>query len=433
MTRDSQKFILSISAMALPLLFSGMVLAQDASPAVEMGANAWNNWTKADSGGSGELPAGVENKDYIRCKACHGWDRLGTDGGYVRRDRKETRTNAGDGDGDTTSRAITTGSVTADMITHSGTGRAFTDGTGSWVDLNEMGMHQSSNKAAHSNGYTLGNQHPDFSGGDLTQTQIDNLVAFLNFADGDSSVYFSNVNPNMDPVLYTIVDAADADAGETFYDDTCKFCHGDPATDHQGLNEGHPGGGILAYLAKDGKFSELSHAARWGIPGSVMTRSQLNSPTSANIADMLLYLQKLGGTGFAINSGLSGHWWNGAARDGEGFLFDASLDSAGNIILIATLYTYDGMGNQVWLSGASLPIDGNTTEINLFITEGAMWGADFDKDDVVRTLWGTATFTFTSCSAGHISLVPDMSQPGFTDLEYDINRALLIPDVTCPK
>lgn len=433
MTHKSIKSALTVATLALPLLFAGMALAQD-PPSVEVvqGALAYSNWTKTDAGGSGALPVGVESKDYIRCKACHGWDHKATEGGYARRSRKDSRPNAGAGDGDTTSRVITTGTVTSAMVTHTGAGRAYTDGKASWVDLVEP--HSAANKAAHSNGYTLGNQHPDLSADGLTQTQVDNLVAFLNFADGDSSVYFSNINPNQNPVLYTIVDTADADAGETYYTNNCSFCHDDPATDHDGLNGGHPDGGILAYLAKDGKFSEFAHKARWGIPNTIMDRSTIGSPTSQNIADVMLYLQELGGTGFAINSGLSGHWWNGASRSGEGFLFDASLDGEGNIILIATLYTYDGMGNQVWLSGASLPIDGNTTEFDLFITEGAMWGDDFDKDDVVRTLWGTATFTFTSCSAGHILLVPDMSQSGFlTDLEYDINRDLLIPDVTCPK
>lgn len=431
MTNKSNKTVFSVVTIALPLLFSGMVLAQDPpSAAVEQGANAWNNWTKADSGGSGALPAGVESADYIRCKACHGWDRLGTDGGYVRRSRKESRPNAGAGDGDTTSRAIITGSVTADMITHAGSGRAYTDGMASWVAVD--GTHSAANKAAHSNGYTLGNQHPDFSTDGLTQTQIDNLVAFLNFADADSSVYFSNINTNKNPALYTIVATADAAAGETFYNAKCAVCHGDPATEHQGANGGAPAGGILAYLTGDGKFSELSHAARWGIPGGIMSRSALGNPTSQNVADLMLYLQELGGTGFAINPGLSGHWWNGPDRDGEGFLMDASLDADGNEWLIVSFYTYDAMGNQVWLTGAG-PADGNTVTLDMTITGGAMWGGGMHPGDVVRTTWGTGTFTFSSCDAGHISLTPDMGMMGFTDLEYDINRDLLIPGVTCPN
>jgi hypothetical protein len=427
MSGKTLKFISLISPTTLLLFLTGMAMAQDA--AVEQGALAWNNWTTTDAGGSGTLPVGVDSKDYIRCKACHGWDRLGTDGGYVRRSRKDSRPNAGAGDGDTTSRVIITGTVTADMIKHTGTGRAYSDGMGSWVAVDDT--HSAANKAAHSNGYTLGNQHPDFSVGDLTQVQIDNLVAFLNFADGDSSVYFSDINTSTNPVLYTIVDTADADAGETFYNANCMGCHGDPAS---AGNVGAPEGGILAYLEGDGKFSELSHAARWGIPGSSMARSSMGSPTSQNIADLMLYLQDLGGTGFAINSGLSGNWWGGETRDGEGFLIDVSLNLNGDTIIVVSFYTYDSLGNQAWLIGSGT-IDGNTAEIIMTIPEGAMWGAAFNPDDKDEVPWGTGTFTFASCSAGTISLVPnmDMQTLGFTNLEYDINRSILIPGVTCPK
>ena len=435
MFRYSLKFIFSLSTIALPLVLSGVALAQDPpSAAVEQGALAWNNWTKTDAGGTGALPADVTNKDYIRCKACHGWDRLGTDGGYVRRSRKDTRPNAGAGDGDSTARAIPA-MVTADMILHDGSGRTFAQGDGSWVPLNEMGMHHATNTAEHAAGYTMGNQHPDFSGGDLTQTQIDNLVAFLNYEDGAWSAYFSDINSSQSPVLYTIIDTADATAGESFYNSSCAGCHGDPATDHQGANGGAPTGGILAYLTGDGKFSEISHAARWGIPGTIMSRSGIGSPTSQNIADMMLYLQELGGTGFAINPGLSGNWWGGAARDGEGFLVDVSHNLNDDTILVVSFYTYDSMGNQTWLIGAG-PIDGNMAEITMTIPEGAMWGAAFDPADLAdpRTPWGTGTFTFTSCGAGNVALVPNMEMQnrGFTDLTYDINREILIPGVACP-
>ena len=431
MYRKSLKFIVSISTMALPMLFSTVALAQDPpNECVQMGALAWDNWTKSDAGGSG-LPDGETNGDYLRCKACHGWDAQGTEGGYARRSRKETRPNAGDGDGDTTPRALTRGEITTAMVAHEGSGRTFAEGTGSWVPLNDMGMHHAGNMADHQAGYTLGNQHPDFSGGDMTDEQMGCLVEFLNFMDADQSAYFADINPSQNPVLYTMVDTADATAGMDFYDDNCEVCHGDPATDHNGANGGAPSGGLLAYLAKDGKFSEFSHKARWGIPGSSMSYGSIGSPTSANVADMMLYLQELGGTGFGINSGLSGHWWNGEDRSGEGLLVDSSLDGEGNVTLVVSFYTYDSMGNQIWLIGSG-PAVGNTATFDMRITSGAMWGGDFNPDDVVRTIWGTATFMFTSCGAGHISLTPDASQTGFTALEYDINRSLLTPGVKCP-
>lgn len=433
MYRKSLKFILSISTMALPLFFSGVAMAQDPpSECVQMGALAWDNWTKGDAGGSDTLPAGEVNKDYLRCKACHGWDAQGTDGGYIRRSRQETRPNAGAGDGDTTSRALTRGSITTAMVAHDGTGRTFAEGTGSWVDLNDMGMHHSNNTAAHHNGYTLGNQHPDFSGGEMTQEQMGCLVEFLNFMDADHSTYFANIDPSQNPVLYTMVDTADADAGATFYGNNCFGCHGDPATDHQGGNGGHPEGGILAYLAKDGKFSEFSHKARWGIPGTSMSHSSIGSPTSANVTDMMLHLQELGGTGFAINSGLSGNWWGGSERSGEGFLIDVAFNGNGDTIMVVSFYTFDSMGNQTWLIGNGTK-NGNTVEVTLKIPGGGVWGDDFVPGDVTRPEWGTGTFTFTSCGAGHVSLKPNMDMMGFSDLEYDINRDILIPGVKCPN
>ncbi len=404
----------------------------------ETGALAYANWTKTDAGGSGSLPSGETNADYVRCKACHGWDHMGTDGGYVRRSREATRPNAGAGDGDQTSRNISLAKregalVTSDMILHAGTGRTFAEGSASWVDLDAT--HSVDNKVAHASGYTLGNQHPDYSGGQLTQAQVDCLVEFLNSADADPTAYFDSINPSTNPVQYTIKTGADAVAGEAFYNLSCSGCHGDPATDYNGGNGGKPSGGILKYLEGDGKFSEFAHVARWGIPNTAMTRSALGSPSAQNIADTMLYLQKLGGTGFAINPGHSGNWWGGLGRAGEGFLIDVALDNNGNIIIVVSFYTYDSMGNQAWLIGSGA-VDSDTAEITMTIPEGAQWGDDFDPNDVPypRPEWGIGIFRFTSCYAGSVELLPNlaMQNRGFTELRYALNRDILIPGIACP-
>lgn len=431
-SNNMKKYVFS----TLPiLLLSSVTLAQDPpSACVQMGALAWDNWTKADSGGSDALPADVVNQDYIRCKACHGWDAQGTEGGYARRSRKDSRPNAGAGDGDGTARAITRGAITADMIAHAGTGRTFAQGTGSWVDLNEMGMHSASNTTEHSAGYTLGNQHPDFSGGDLTQEQIGCLAEYMNFMDDDHSNYWANIDPSQNPVLYTIVDTADAAAGETFYNSKCQGCHGDPATDHDGANNGKPDGGLLAYLAQDGKFSEFAHKARWGIPNSAMTYGSIGSPTSANIADTMLYLQNLGGTGFAINPGVSGDWFNGTERGGEGFFVDVGTSrQSGETIVIIAFYTYDSMSNQAWVLGADAAT-GNQVVADLILGENNTWGDDLVHGGTDETPFGTITFTFTSCTMGHILVVPnaDMEARGFTTIEYDVTRTLFL-NGTCPQ
>jgi len=423
-TVSKTKSKISLILISVSLLFSGFALAQEEpSECVETGALAYDNWTKVDSGGDGNLPGGVQSADYIRCKACHGWDRRGTDGGYVRRSRQESRPNAGAGDGDSTSREIVTGTVTAAQITHNGTGRSYAQGQGSWVPLDAN--RSASNTAEHAAGYTLGNQHPDFSSGGMTQEQINCLVEFLNFADGDPSVYFTDIEPSQNPVLYTMPDTSSDLVGEIVYESSCEGCHS--------LDD------LVTYLEGDGKFSELAHKARWGIPDTDMTRRAMDDPTADNITNLLFFLQNLGETGFGVNPGLTGTWWN-ADRAGEGFLLEFAYqpNTADVLTMFASFYTYDSAGNQVWLTAQPTEPDlsevGTTVDVTWFITNGPMWGADFNSGDVNLTEWGTGSLVFNDCSNGSVSLMPNqaMIDEGFSNLEYDLTRDLLDSGIACP-
>jgi len=340
------RFFIGMIIVVSLLLIPAAAFAQDPpSVCVETGALAYDNWTKVDSGGDGNLPDGVQSADYIRCKACHGWDRRGTEGGYVRRSRIGSRPNAGAGDGDPTPRAIMTGTVTTDQVTHAGSGRSYAQGMGSWVPLDAESS--AANTAEHAGGYTLGNQHPDFTAGGILQDQIDCLAEFLNFADGDPALYFADINTGQLPVLYTMVSTASYLAGEVFYEGSCEGCHGVPSDESPPVGE--PEGGILNYLTGDGKFSELAHKARWGAPDTSMSRSAMDDPTSENIADLLLYLQVEGGTGMAaVNPGLTGTW-SDATRGGEGWLLEVGYNSSGDMFMFASFYTYDGLGGQVYI------------------------------------------------------------------------------------
>jgi hypothetical protein len=147
---------------------------------------------------------------------------------------------------------------------------------------------------------------------------------------------------------------------------------------------------------------------------------------------VMLWLQEEGGTGFALNPGLTGTWWN-AARSGEGFILDFGVP--GDVLtLFGSFYTFDDMGNQVWLTAQSTTISGAVVTVDVFITDGAMWGADFDPADVVRTVWGTGTFSFPGCDAGTVALMPnaEMIGMGYTDLTYGLTRDAIKSGIECP-
>ena len=134
---------------------------------------------------------------------------------------------------------------------------------------------------------------------------------------------------------------------------------------------------------------------------------------------------------FGIDAGLTGTWYD-PARAGEGWLFEVGY-FGGALYMFASFYTYDTAGNQTYLLAESTAFDGATVEVVVYRTDGAMWSDDFVPGDVNRPLWGTGTFTFTSCTAGNFDLKAndEMKALGFTDLNKDIVR-LLDAGFDCP-
>ena len=265
---------------------------------VVLGGLAWDSWHKTDAGGSG-LPADEADGDYTRCKACHGWDQLGTEGGYVRRSRNAGRANAGYQDPNncdlpgantescTRSRNISTdpGFGSDSSIEIPGGGRLWSEG--SWVfDTIEPDWGP---------GAILGNRHPDLSeanAGGPTMQQLSCLTAFLNAPDAQVGQVYAAIETQpadgKSLAVYTPVDTADAQAGATYYADNCQGCHGDPSDD------GIPDvGGLIAYLNEDGKFSEFMHKMHWGIPNTIMSRAAMGEPAAADVANVVSWMQAI--------------------------------------------------------------------------------------------------------------------------------------------
>ena len=132
-----------------------------------------------------------------------------------------------------------------------------------------------------------------------------------------------------------------------------------------------------------------------------------------------------------LDPGLTGTWYD-AARAGEGWLFEVGY-AGGAMFMFASFYTFDALGSQAYLLAESTAINGTSAEMVVYMTEGAMWGDDFNSDDVVRPLWGTATFTFPTCGGGTVVLTAndEMKALGFSDQTTQLTR-LLDSGTSCP-
>ncbi len=270
---------------------------------VAQGGLAWDSWHETDAGGSG-LPADEPDDDYTRCKACHGWDQLGTEGGYVRRSRNAGRANAGYLD---PNNCDLMGADPASCTRSRNISTDATFGRGSAVEIPAGGRTWAEGSAVFDTvdpdwgpGAILGNRHPDLSAtnaGGLTAQQLSCLAAFLNAPVARADQVYSAIETlpaDGEPAIYTPVAAADASIGEAFYTANCQGCHGDPSADSTAATNNKPGdGGLVGYLNADGKFSEFMHKMHWGIPATSMSRAAMGNPTAADVANAVAYMQAL--------------------------------------------------------------------------------------------------------------------------------------------
>ena len=122
---------------------------------------------------------------------------------------------------------------------------------------------------------------------------------------------------------------------------------------------------------------------------------------------------------------ITGAWYN-PQRSGEGILVEI-LD--GDRALV-TWYTYDQMGQQMWMLGVG-EIENNTiSNMSMTITHGAKFGNDFLASDVIRETWGTMDLEFFSCNSAKLIY---NSATGFGSGEIDITRLTSIQNHSCDQ
>ena len=123
------------------------------------------------------------------------------------------------------------------------------------------------------------------------------------------------------------------------------------------------------------------------------------------------------------NASVAGNWFD-EARSGEGFQIAA--EGADGNLQVLTWYTYLN-GEQVWMIGTGERNGSQTVFSDVQITEGADYGADFDRADVMLTPFGTITFDFSDCNNAAVEVRPELAE--FEDI--DLNVTKIVPG-SCP-
>ncbi|MFK5947606.1 MAG: c-type cytochrome, partial [Methylococcales bacterium] len=162
-----------------------------------------------------ELDGITSKSNFFRCKQCHGWDRLGREGGYSNRAPKTSRPNIADLDLAMLAATATTGAL-FDAIK-----------TGS-VARRDVNTDLSTYDPATNN--IIGDQMPNYSQ-ILTDDQIWAIVNFLQREAFDTTqlydITFDNgTYPNKGRTFSNIGKDGDATNGLTVYDNNCAACHG---------------------------------------------------------------------------------------------------------------------------------------------------------------------------------------------------------------
>ncbi|MFC1776551.1 family 16 glycosylhydrolase [Pseudomonadota bacterium] len=116
---------------------------------------------------------------------------------------------------------------------------------------------------------------------------------------------------------------------------------------------------------------------------------------------------QLGGSAAPVKPGIkpeySGSWYN-SEQSGHGFSMEFGEDGDGLPIAVIYWYTYDSLGNPIFMVGNGVP-DGYTLDIQFESPHGMKYG-EFDPDSVVRENGGTAHFEFTDKYNGTFNYTP---------------------------
>ncbi|MEO8670929.1 MAG: hypothetical protein ABI411_06415 [Tahibacter sp.] len=122
----------------------------------------------------------------------------------------------------------------------------------------------------------------------------------------------------------------------------------------------------------------------------------------------------------------SGNWY-APEQDGHGYFLDV-FEIAGQRLLLAAWYVFDH-GEPFYLVGTG-PIVGDHAIVQLARSRGPSFPPNYRVDQLVRDVWGTATFRFTDGNHARVDWAPIVS--GYVAGGMDLTRLTTQVGRSCP-
>jgi len=190
--------------------------------------------------------------DFFRCKQCHGWDRFGTNGGYIGRAPKTTRPNVS---------SLNLATIAAGM-----TPQELFDALKR--PDNRRGLDADLSTYDPATNATVGDQMPDY-GAFFSDAQLWDLVKYLKVAAVDTSELYDSVSSGTYPsgslAISNVGKDGDAANGDAIFAARCQSCHGADGTAFLVDGDAFTVGSFIRE-----KAYEAQHKLKFGQLGSAM-------------------------------------------------------------------------------------------------------------------------------------------------------------------
>ncbi len=160
--------------------------------------------------------------------------------------------------------------------------------------------------------------------------------------------------------------------------------------------------------------------------------SGISNDNDRFLGNLVAYLAGEAGETFVLNPGLNANWWVGPSRSGEGA--QVEIIRTGEVLTaVVTFYSYNTENEQIFLIAIGT-VNGNSANLDVFITDGGLWGDEFDPGLVDEIPFGSGAITSGHCGELTLAVTPNATylDLGFSAQEWEMIRLAQTPAIPCP-